>query len=115
MPFRPLELFHALDHVDFMAADAHKWMLGPCAAGLMVVKESMQDVLQPTTFGWHNVQCPDFVAVEDLILAPDARRYEAGSHNSMGIVGLHASLQLLQRIGTTISLVICCQETPVGR
>ena len=88
-----------LDHVDFMAADAHKWMLGPCAAGLMIVKESMQDVLQPTTFGWHNVQCPDFVAAEDLILAPDARRYEAGSHNSMGIVGLHASLQLLQRIG----------------
>ena len=88
-----------LDHVDFMAADAHKWMLGPCAAGLMIVKESMQDVLQPTTFGWHNVQCPDFVTAEDLILAPDARRYEAGSHNSMGIVGLHASLQLLQRIG----------------
>ena len=39
------------------------------------------------------------MAAEDLILAPDARRYEAGSHNSMGIVGLHASLQLLQRIG----------------
>ena len=88
-----------LDHVDFMAADAHKWMLGPCAAGLMIVKESMQDVLQPTTFGWHNVQCPDFVTAEDLILAPDARRYEAGSHNSMGIVGLNASLKLLQRIG----------------
>ena len=88
-----------LDHVDFMAADAHKWMLGPCAAGLMIVKESMQDVLQPTTFGWHNVHCPDFVTAEDLILAPDARRYEAGSHNSMGIVGLNASLKLLQRIG----------------
>lgn len=88
-----------LDNVDFMAADAHKWMLGPCAAGLFVVREHMQDVLRPTTFGWHNVACPDFVAVEDFKFQKDARRYEAGSHNSMGIVGLHASLKMLNDLG----------------
>ncbi|XOV69715.1 MAG: aminotransferase class V-fold PLP-dependent enzyme [Verrucomicrobiota bacterium] len=88
-----------LDHVDFMAADAHKWMLGPCAAGLFVVRQHMQDVLRPTTFGWHNVACPDFVAAEDFEFQKDARRYEAGSHNSMGIVGLHASLKMLNDLG----------------
>ena len=88
-----------LKHVDFMAADAHKWMLGPCAAGLMVVKKSMQALLQPTTFGWHNVACPDFVASEELELRNDARRYEAGSHNLMGLAGLKASLRMLQQLG----------------
>ncbi|MBT5926860.1 MAG: aminotransferase class V-fold PLP-dependent enzyme [Verrucomicrobia bacterium] len=88
-----------LEHVDFMAADAHKWMLGPCAAGLMVVKKSMQDLLQPTTFGWHNVACPDFVASEKFELRNDARKYEAGSHNLMGLAGLKASLKMLQQLG----------------
>ena len=88
-----------LKHVDFMAADAHKWMLGPCAAGLMVVKKTMQTLLQPTTFGWHNVSCPDFVASEEFELRDDARRYEAGSHNLMGLAGLKASLSMLQQLG----------------
>jgi len=88
-----------LNHVDFMAADAHKWLLGPCAAGLMVVREPMQEVLQPTTFGWHNLQCPDFVSADDLVFVQDARRYEAGSHNALGLVGLHASMKMLSQLG----------------
>src|SRR6185503_3073226 len=35
-------------NVDFMAADAHKWLLGPCAAGLMYVRREIQDELRPT-------------------------------------------------------------------
>ncbi len=91
-----------LDHVDFMAADAHKWLLGPCAAGLMMVKKSAQDLLQPTTFGWHNVACPDFVAAEEFELRNDARRYEAGSHNLMGLAGLKASLKMLSHLGVDL-------------
>jgi selenocysteine lyase/cysteine desulfurase len=26
------------EHMDFLAADAHKWLLGPCAAGVLLVK-----------------------------------------------------------------------------
>src|ERR1051325_4320410 len=40
-------------NVDFLAADAHKWLLGPCAAGVMYVRKSMQERLRPTTYGWH--------------------------------------------------------------
>jgi len=82
-----------------MAADAHKWLLGPCAAGLMMVKKPMQELLQPTTFGWHNVACPDFVTSEEFTLRDDARRYEAGSHNLMGLAGLKASLTMLEELG----------------
>jgi selenocysteine lyase/cysteine desulfurase len=39
------------------------------------------------------------VAQEQLVYPPDARRYEAGSANLLGMVGLHAALELLLEIG----------------
>jgi cysteine desulfurase / selenocysteine lyase len=89
----------SLKYVDFAAADAHKWLLGPCAAGLMYVRKEMQDELHPTTQGWHNVRNPNFVAQEQIEYKQDARRYEAGSHNLLGLVGLRASMELLAGIG----------------
>ena len=86
-------------NVDFMAADAHKWMLGPCAAGLMYVRREVQDQLLPTTHGWHNIRCPNFVAQEELNYRQDARRYEAGTANLVGLAGLGAALDLLLEIG----------------
>lgn len=86
-------------YVDFLAADAHKWMLGPCAAGLLYVRKEVQDRLKPTVFGWHNVRCPDFVAQEQMKHPPDARRYEAGSFNISGYCGFKASMELLMEIG----------------
>src|SRR5262245_45235229 len=68
-----------VEHVDFLAADAHKWLLGPCAAGLLYVRKSLQERLRPTAFGWHNVRCPDYVAQDRLVHPPDGRRYEAGT------------------------------------
>lgn len=88
-----------VQHVDFLAADAHKWLLGPLAAGILYVRKEVQDRLKPTVFGWHNVRCPNFVAQEELTLLPDARRYEAGSANLLGLAGLEASLRLLLEIG----------------
>jgi selenocysteine lyase/cysteine desulfurase len=85
--------------VDFLAADAHKWLLGPCGAGLFYVRKSMQAKLRPVVYGWHNVRCPDFVAQEQMAYQPDARRYEAGSANLMGLVGLNAAMELLLEIG----------------
>ncbi len=87
------------EHVDFLAADAHKWLLGPCAAGLLYVRREAQERLEPTVHGWHNVHCPDFVAREELRYRSDARRYEAGSANLLGIAGLKAALELALEIG----------------
>ncbi len=89
-------------HVDFLAADAHKWMLGPCAAGILYVRKSLQAKLRPPIYGWHNVRCPDFVAQEEIVFKSDAKRYEAGSHNILGIVGLKAALELLAEIGVEV-------------
>ena len=88
-----------VENVDFLAADAHKWLLGPCAAGVLYVRKEIQDQLRPTVLGWNNVRCPDYVAQSELTLRRDARRYEAGSHNILGIAGLRAALDLILEIG----------------
>ena len=89
----------SVKYVDFLAADAHKWMLGPSAAGLLYVREEVQDYMQPEIFGWHNVKCPNFIAQEEMELLDDARRYEVGSANLLGLVGLRASMELLEEVG----------------
>ena len=88
-----------VEHVDFLAADAHKWLLGPCAAGVFYVRRELQDRLAPSAFGWNNVRCPNYVAQEKMTLRTDARRYEAGSFNILGIAGLNAALGLLLEVG----------------
>lgn len=88
-----------VDYIDFLAADAHKWLLGPLAAGVFYVRKDLHEKFRPPIYGWHNVRCPNYVAQEQIVYPPDARRYEAGSENFLGIVGLHASLQMLTEIG----------------
>jgi selenocysteine lyase/cysteine desulfurase len=88
-----------VEYIDFLAADAHKWMLGPCAAGILYVRKELHDVLKPTVLGWNNVRCPNFVALEEIALRSGAHRYEAGSDNLLGLVGLTAALELLLEVG----------------
>jgi len=87
------------EHFDFLAADAHKWMLGPCAAGILYVRQAVQEILEPSVLGWNNVRCPNYVAQEELTFYSGARRYEAGTHNLLGLVGLKAAMELLLEIG----------------
>lgn len=88
-----------VEQVDFLAADAHKWLLGPCGAGIFFVRKSMQEKLRPAVHGWHNIRCPGFVAQEQMVYLPDARRYEAGTANLAGLAGLVAAMELLLEIG----------------
>ena len=86
-------------HVDFLAADAHKWLLGPCGAGLLYVRREIQDRLNPPVYGWHNVRNPNFVAQEQIVFRPGAVKYEAGTHNLVGLIGLIAALERIREIG----------------
>src|SRR6202790_3746246 len=36
-----------VEYVDFLSADAHKWMLGPCGAGIFYVRREVQEKLNP--------------------------------------------------------------------
>jgi selenocysteine lyase/cysteine desulfurase len=88
-----------MEHVDFLAADAHKWLLGPCSAGIFYVRRDLQEKLNPPLYGWHNVRSPNFVAQEEIVFRSGAVKYEAGTQNLLGLVGLIAAMKLALEIG----------------
>ncbi len=85
--------------VDFLAADGHKWLLGPTSAGILYVRGDHWETLRPPIYGWHNVRSPNFVAQEQMVMRADSRRYEAGSANLVGLAGLNAAFELLLELG----------------
>lgn len=86
--------------IDFLAADGHKWMLGPEGAGIFYVKREHLDRLRPLMVGWNSVvQSGDFTRL-DYDLKPTATRYEGGSQNMVGLLGFGASLEMLVAYGT---------------
>ena len=88
-----------VENVDFLAADSHKWLLGPCGAGIFYVKRDLQEKLNPPVYGWHNVRNPNFVAQETIQFRSGAAKFEAGTHNLIGLVGLLAAMELALEIG----------------
>jgi selenocysteine lyase/cysteine desulfurase len=88
-----------VENVDMLAADAHKWLLGPCGAGILYVRKAIQDTVKPPIYGSNNVRSPDFIAQEQIAFRNGAIRYEPGSYNLLGIVGMNAALELLTEIG----------------
>ncbi len=88
-----------VENVDFLAADAHKWLLGPCGAGVFYVKKDLQAKLNPPIYGWHNVRNPNFVAQEKIEFKTGAAKFEAGTHNLIGLIGLLASMELALELG----------------
>ena len=45
------------------------------------------------------MRCPDYVAQEQIAFRGDARKYEAGTHNLLGVVGLMAAMKMLLETG----------------
>lgn len=85
--------------IDFLAADGHKWLLGPEGAALFYCRREHLDVLRPLGVGWNSVvNAHDFNRIE-LALKPTADRYEGGSPNCAGLIALGASLELLTSFG----------------
>jgi cysteine desulfurase/selenocysteine lyase len=88
-----------VEYVDFLSADAHKWMLGPLAIGIVYVRKECFDLCRPTLLGSWNVKAPGFIAQEEIEFQPTAQRYEPGAMNVMGIFGMKAAIDLLLEIG----------------
>jgi selenocysteine lyase/cysteine desulfurase len=81
--------------VDFLAADGHKWLLGPEGAGLFFIRREHLDRLHPIGVGWHSVkQGSDYTRIE-LTLKDSAERFEGGSANMAGFAALEASVRTL--------------------
>lgn len=85
--------------IDALAADAHKFLLGPDGVALFYVSRRVMDRIRPTVVGWMSVARPDDYFNYDQGLAASARRYEPGALNTAGVVGLGATIELFQATG----------------
>ncbi len=85
--------------IDFLSADAHKWLLGPEGIGIFYCRKELAEQLAPPLIGWKSVQNEFAFEHTALKLKTDALRFEEGSQNLMGIIGLGAAIELLFEIG----------------
>ena len=85
--------------IDALAADGHKWLLGPEGWGVLFVRQEVQDEVFPAEFGWQTVKHWADYASRDMTLRTDAGRYEPGTLNIVGSFGLRASMRLLNDFG----------------
>jgi len=85
--------------IDFLAADGHKWMLGPEGAGIFYCHRDLAEMVHPHVIGWLNVVDASDYSDYNFTLQPDARRFEAGTWNIAGLLALIASLEAIEKIG----------------
>ncbi len=85
--------------IDALAADSHKWLLGPEGAGIAYVRRDWVERLHPIGVGAHSVvQGFDYGTIR-LDLKPHAGRYEGGAVNVGGLLAMGESFRLLLDAG----------------
>lgn len=89
----PLDV--AATGVDFVAADGHKWMLGPEGAGVLYVRREHLERLDPLMIGWHSLDERYAFDPAGTKLKATAARFEGGSANIAGFLGFERSVRLL--------------------
>ncbi len=85
--------------IDFLVADAHKWLLGPEGIAVFYSGERWRGQLTLHEYGWHMTDHPEDFERVRWQPAQTGRRFECGSPNMLGIHAFSASLELLQEIG----------------
>jgi len=85
--------------IDALAADGHKWLLGPEGAGIGYVRREWVERLHPIGVGAHSVVRPFQYGTIDFKLKPHGGRWEGGALNLPGISAFGASLDLLLDAG----------------
>jgi len=93
----PLEVESS--HIDFLAADGHKWLLSVEGCGIFYCAQRSLELLQPTVVGWRSVTDNLEFDSYHMELQPSAGRFEEGTPNTPGIFALGAAIDLLFEIG----------------
>ncbi len=83
---------------DVVACGAHKAMLGLNGTGFLYVRDEMLDRLRPL-FGGFERRPREQTQETALGFPPDAKRYEAGNQNYLGIWVMQRAAELLAGIG----------------
>ncbi len=81
--------------VDFLAFSGHK-MLAPMGIGVLYGRKEILEKMQPFLFGGEMIE---YVTREGATYAELPHKFEAGTVNAGGAVGLHAAIDYYNRIG----------------
>ncbi|MBW1606159.1 aminotransferase class V-fold PLP-dependent enzyme [Lactobacillus sp. Sy-1] len=92
-PHIPIDV-QAID-ADFLAFSGHK-MLGPTGIGVLYGKAERLAEMQPVQFGGEMI---DMVTQQTATFQPAPLKFEAGTPNIAGAIGLHAAIDYLNQIG----------------
>lgn len=85
--------------IAFLAADGHKWLMGPEGAAIFYVRTDVRHLLDVHESGWFNMQQGARIVRGQVELFESGRRFEAGTLNTNGVHGLRAAMELLLEVG----------------
>lgn len=85
--------------IDALASGSQKWQMAPHGTGFLYVTQEIQDAIAPAHVGWLSVAEPWQFFKIDQPLAATARRYEGGTLNLPGIIGMNTALETLLEFG----------------
>ncbi len=85
--------------ISFLAADGHKWLLGPEGAGIFYCAEEGLERLNQAYASWRSVREPHRFDHISFKFAEGARRFECGTPPMAGVAGLNQSLKTLLEVG----------------
>ncbi len=80
---------------DFLAFSGHK-MLGPTGIGVLYGKESFLEKMEPVEFGGEMI---DFVYLDEATWKELPWKFEAGTPNIAGAIGLSKAIDYLKQVG----------------
>lgn len=80
---------------DFLAFSAHK-MLGPTGVGVLYAREELLENMDPLVFGGGMIRK---VTKENATWGDAPDKFEGGTQNLEGVIGLGAAIEYLQKIG----------------
>jgi cysteine desulfurase / selenocysteine lyase len=87
------------DHIDFLAADSHKWLLGINGIGFLYVGEAVIDRLRPVLVGWKSTADAWNFDRATFELRRDAAKLEEGSLAYTNLYAMGAAIELLLEVG----------------
>lgn len=88
--------------IHALSADAHKWLLGPEGCGFFYCSREAMERIRVHEVGWLSVVNASDYLNYDLMLRPDAGRFECGTGSTIGIYGLKAALELIFEVGMEV-------------
>ncbi len=90
-----------LHGIDVVLSVGYKWLMSPHGIGVLYVAPGAMERIYPTAPGRYSVQAGWQSADYALDWFPDARRYQGGALNWIGVCALAESTGLLEEIGLT--------------